>query len=187
MSPHFLLVLIINLKKDVFEFDLFFPGSENAFPGFSNYPLVCVFVEKAPSLENVNQVKPALKSLFESQPIHLAKHVQLEVPVFLLLLVLDAPKLYDVFHADVTEMVFHCHYHAVLCFLLLEELCESLENFFLQGPFIDLRAFMQAGGKIYPLKEELLLLLFKEVLLHSKDVGPVYLVGFSYLGPLRKH
>ena len=117
-------ILIANLgeSRSFFEFDLFFPGSENAFPCFSNYPLVCVFVEKAPSLKNVNQVKPALESLFESQPIHLAKHVQLEVPVFLLLLVLDAPKLYDVFHADITEMVFHCHYHAVLCFLLLEEL-----------------------------------------------------------------
>ena len=146
MSPHFLLVLIINLKKDVFEFDLFFPGSENAFPGFSNYPLVCVLIKKAPSLEDINQVKPALESLFESQPIHLAKHVQLEVPVFLLLLVLDAPKLYDVFHADITEMVFHCHYHSVLSFLVLEELCESVEHFFLQGAFVDLGAFMEAGG-----------------------------------------
>ena len=119
-SPHFLLILIINLKKDIFEFYLFFPGSENAFSCFSNNPLVCIFIEKAPSLEDVNQVKPALESLFESESIHLAKHVQLEVPVFLLLLVLHAPKLDDVFHADVTQMVFHCHYHTVLCFLLLE-------------------------------------------------------------------
>ena len=72
--------------------------------------------------------------------------MQLEVSIFLLLLVLDPPKLNDIFHTEVAEVVFHCHYHSVLCFLVLEELCESTENFFLQGAFVHLGAFMEAGG-----------------------------------------
>jgi hypothetical protein len=82
---------ILNLKKQIFESYLIFPCFKYSISRFSNSPRINIFIHKAPSFEDVDQVEPGFKNLFEFELVHFIVYVKLEISVLLLVLDVNSP------------------------------------------------------------------------------------------------